>query len=102
MHLSATSADRPYGNETTAVNGWFMSSSLAVFVFINGAFIALLGRGYGISLARKYGVLESAQSALLAIAFVVFALGWRETECDAGRGAGWTSRNSTGRSDTTG
>ena len=74
------SGSRHYRNETTAVNGWLVFGCLAVFALVNGVSIALLHQGYGIDLAREYGVLESAQSMLLAAGFVVFVLGWREAE----------------------
>jgi hypothetical protein len=60
------------------VNGWLVFFLLAAIVLANGVSIELMRQGLGVSIAREYGVLESAQIALLAVAIGMFGLGWNE------------------------
>ena len=57
---------------------WFVLGSLTAIALVNGVLLELWREGHGLALVREYGVVESFQSLLLAIAFVLFWMAWRE------------------------
>ena len=71
--------DAANGSETsrTMLGAWFVVGALLVIALIDGVLLELRSEGYGLGLVREYGAVESFQTMLLAVCFVLFWMAWR-------------------------
>ncbi|MGE8941880.1 hypothetical protein ACO2I3_08210 [Leptospira interrogans] len=61
-------------------SAWLVLGCLIAIVVIDGILLQLWRGGYGPTLVREYGVVESLQSLLLAVSFLFFWMSWRESD----------------------